>query len=67
MEKALHTVPGATGGVGSAVVAELSKRALPVRVVERSKKVPGFEVMKAELLDAEQARKAIEASAYVYL
>lgn len=67
MEKALHTVLGATGGVGSAVVAELSKKGLPVRVVERKKSVPGFEVVKADLLDAEQARKAITGSAYVYL
>jgi nucleoside-diphosphate-sugar epimerase len=67
MEKALHTVLGATGGVGSAVVAELSKRGLPVRVVERSKSVPGFQVIKADLLDADQARNAIEGSAFVYL
>ena len=67
MEKALHTVLGATGGVGSAVVADLSKRGLPVRVVERSKNVPGFTVKKADLLDADQALNAIEGSAYVYL
>lgn len=67
MEKALHTVLGATGGVGSAVVAELSKKGLPVRVVERTKNVPGFDVVKADLLDAEQARKAIAGSGYVYL
>lgn len=67
MDKALHTVLGATGGVGTAVVAELSRRGLPVRVVERSKNVPGFTVVKADLLDAAQAHKAIEGSAYVYL
>ena len=67
MDKALHTVLGATGGVGSAVVAALSQRGLSIRVVERTKNVPGYTVVKADLLMPEQALKAIEGSAYVYL
>jgi nucleoside-diphosphate-sugar epimerase len=67
MDKALHTVLGATGGVGCAVVEELSRRGLNLRVVERTKNVPGYQVFKADLLKTEQARQAIEGSAYVYL
>lgn len=67
MDKSLHTVLGATGGVGSAVVAALNKKGLPIRVVERTKTVPGFEVVKADLLDAAQAQRAIEGSSFVYL
>lgn len=67
MSSVLHTVLGATGGVGSAVAAALQQQNLPIRVVERSKEVKGFATFKADLLDAEQAMKAVEGSSHVYL
>lgn len=67
MSSQLHTVLGATGGVGSAVVAELQKRNLPLRAVEQTKQVPGINTVNADLLDPAGAKTAIEGSTHVYL
>ena len=64
---ALHTVLGATGAAGVAVVDALSARSLPIRVVERSKDFPGRETVKADLRDPAQASSAITGSSHVYL
>jgi|694.fasta_scaffold40214_10 nucleoside-diphosphate-sugar epimerase len=63
----LHTVLGATGAAGAAVVAELAARDLPFRVVERTKDFTGRETVKADLRDPEQAMVAIQGSSHVYL
>jgi len=67
MGRQLHTVLGGSGAVGYAVVQELARRKLDIRVVERSKDVQGFETVRADLLDPAQAAMAVKDSAYVYL
>jgi nucleoside-diphosphate-sugar epimerase len=62
-----HLVLGASGSVGSAVVAELQSRKLLVEAVERSKDVPGLKTIKADLLDHSSAKNAIDGAAFVYL
>ncbi len=63
----LHTILGASGATGQAVTAELQKMNFPIRVVERTKDVPGFTTVKADLLDARQAMDAVAGSSHVYL
>ncbi|MEQ8705767.1 MAG: NAD-dependent epimerase/dehydratase family protein [Phaeodactylibacter sp.] len=64
---ALHTVLGASGAVGRAVLDELLTRKLPVRVVSRSMDRAGVATMPADLLRAEDAQRAIRGSSHVYL
>ena len=63
----MHLVLGGSGGVGQGVVKELITRGLPVKAVERSKDVKGVETIKADLLDAGQAKQAIAGAEFVYL
>lgn len=63
----LHTVLGASGAVGRAVIEDLLERDLPLRTVSRSLDRPGLANVPADLLDAEQAKHAIEGSTHVYL
>ncbi len=67
MKSQIHTVLGASGATGQAVIKELQNRNLPCNAVERSKKVEGVETLKADLLNKNEAIKAIQNSAYVYL
>lgn len=64
---ALHTVLGASGAVGRAVIAALQQRGLPLRAVERSESFPGIPSIQADLLDPHQARDAVSGSTHVYL
>lgn len=63
----LHTVLGASGAVGQAVIAELQTRKLPIRAVSRSVHIPDVENIQANLLNSDEAKQAIQGSAYVYL
>jgi nucleoside-diphosphate-sugar epimerase len=63
----IHTVLGASGAIGRAVIKELQNRNLTIRAVERKRKLFGIETIEADLLDAEQAVNAIQTSSYVYL
>jgi len=67
MTTQLHTVLGGTGSVGSAVVEELARRSLDIRVVERSKDFKGYPTAHADLLDPVQATRVISGSTHVYL
>lgn len=62
-----HVILGAAGAIGQAVMSELQRRGLPVRAVERSKTVPGFESVRADLLELVQLRRAVEGASHVYL
>jgi len=66
-QNSLHTVLGASGAVGRAVIEELQERGLPLRAVSRSLDKPGVTNVPADLLDPEQAKQAIEGSTHVYL
>ncbi|HEY1094266.1 MAG TPA: NAD-dependent epimerase/dehydratase family protein [Glycomyces sp.] len=60
----LHVVLGATGGIGGAVVAELTARGREVRAVSRNAEGPqGF---RADITTAEGAQAACEGAAVVY-
>jgi nucleoside-diphosphate-sugar epimerase len=63
----LHTVLGASGAVGRTVVDELLDRGLPVRAVSRSMYRSGIATIPADLLQVEDAHRAIRGSSHVYL
>lgn len=63
----IHTVLGAAGAVGQAVIAELQTKGLSVRGVGRSIRRSDIAVVKADLLQFEEAKVAIEGSSHVYL
>lgn len=67
MEGELHLVLGATGAVGRVVVEELQVRGLAVKAVERTKTLQGVETIHADLLDPEQAKRAIIGASHVYV
>jgi nucleoside-diphosphate-sugar epimerase len=67
MNKQMHTVLGASGATGRAVMAALKSRNLTFNTVERSKKLEGVETIIADLLDAAATLKALQHSDYVYL
>ncbi|OYQ49177.1 hypothetical protein CHU92_00445 [Flavobacterium cyanobacteriorum] len=67
MKNELHTVLGASGAIGRAVIKELQNRKLHFNAVGRSQKLEGIATTQADLLDAGEALKAIQHSAYVYL
>lgn len=67
MESQLHTVLGARGASGQAVLKELSTRNLPTRAVTKSSSIPGIETIHADLLSAESTLQAIKGSTHVYL
>jgi len=64
---ALHTVLGASGAVGRAVIGELQQRKLPLRAVERHGGLEGVDTILADLLNKDQARRAVAGSSHVYL
>lgn len=63
----LHTVLGASGAMGHAVLDELAKKKVKTRAVTTRSKIEGHEVMHADLRDPAQAKKAIAGSKLVYL
>lgn len=67
MTKELHVVLGGSGAIGRAVIKALQAKKLQVRSVERSKKVKGVDTVMANLLDTDQAIKAIKGASHVYL
>ncbi|MCG2462179.1 NAD-dependent epimerase/dehydratase family protein [Flavobacteriaceae bacterium F89] len=62
MESKIHTVLGANGAIGKAVIKELEIRQLQIRKVSTK---PTW--VQADLLRKEEAEKAIDGSSYVYL
>jgi nucleoside-diphosphate-sugar epimerase len=62
MENQIHTVLGANGAIGKAVIKELEIRQLQIRKVSTK---PTW--VQADLLRKEDAEKAIDGSSYVYL
>jgi len=62
MESQIHTVLGANGAIGKAVIKELEARQFPIRRVSTQ---PTW--VQADLLRKEEAEKAIKGSSYVYL
>ena len=67
MENKLHTVLGASGATGQAVVAELEARNLPFRKVVNHAKVTDKVTVKANLLNLSETKAAVQGSGYVYL
>lgn len=63
----IHTVLGAAGAVGQAVIAELQTKGLSVRGVGRSLERSDIAVVQAGLLQINEAKAAIDGSSYVYL
>ncbi len=62
MKNQIHTVLGANGAIGKAVIKELDIRQLQIRKVSRK---PTW--VQADLLRKEDAERAIDGSSYVYL
>lgn len=67
MKHQIHTILGAAGTTGQAVIKELKSRNLPYNAVERIKKLEGVETIQADLLIKAEAIKAIQNSDFVYL
>ncbi|MCU4163757.1 NAD-dependent epimerase/dehydratase family protein [Carboxylicivirga caseinilyticus] len=67
MNNSLHTVLGASGGVGQSVLQVLLEKELPARAVSRSMNFKGVELMSADLLKAEEVDRVVAGSAVVYL
>jgi nucleoside-diphosphate-sugar epimerase len=67
MSSELHTILGASGAIGRAVIKELQNRKLAIRLVGRSLKIEGIEIMQADLLNSSETKKAIQDSTHVYL
>lgn len=67
MNNQLHVVLGASGVIGKAVVAELRKRNLPVRLVERSAKLEDKDFVMANLLVEADAIHATLGASHVYV
>ena len=67
MSQNIHTVLGAAGGIGKAVIHELQARKATIRAVGRSVAMSGVENFKADVLNKEEAMQAIQGSTYVYL
>jgi len=67
MKNSLHTVLGASGAIGRAVISELQFRNLPIRAVERNAIHPQLPTVSANLLHPEETQQAIAGSTHVYL
>ena len=67
MNNEIHTVLGAAGATGQAVIKELLIRNLKVNGVERSKRSVGIKTIQADLLNLNETIKAIQHSTFVYL
>jgi len=64
-----HVVLGATGGAGRAIVAELASQGRRVRAVSRRATDPwpkGVETVMADIMQADEVRKACRDAAVVY-
>lgn len=55
MKDQLHVVLGGSGAIGDAVIKALQAKNLPIRAVEREKKINGVPTTTADILDTEQA------------
>jgi nucleoside-diphosphate-sugar epimerase len=67
MSNQIHTVLGASGATGRAVIKELQSRNLKINAVTQSQNIEGLETIKANLLNEDEATKAIQNADYVYL
>ncbi len=67
MNHALHTVLGATGAIGKAVVHELKFRNLRIRAVQRKGSITDVDNVNADILLAHETMKAIKGSTHVYM
>lgn len=67
MNNQLHVVLGASGVIGKSVVAELRRRNLPTRLVERSAKIADKDFFQANLLSEAEATLAISGASHVYM
>jgi len=65
--RALHTILGANGAIGQAVLKELQKRQLDFRLVSRKRMQDFPESITANLLNREEMDKAVKGSQFVYL
>jgi len=63
----LHTILGASGAIGRAVVHELQRKGINMQAVERTAKLKGINTIQADLLNRAEAIKAIQGSTHVYL
>ena len=67
MNPPLHTILGATGATGQAILHELQARNLRYRLTSRTARPEQEEYVQVDLLDAASTQKAIAGSTYVYL
>ncbi len=67
MTNQIHTVLGASGATGRAVIKALQAKDYRTRAVSRNPKSKDTERVAADLLKADETIKAIDGSAYVYL
>ena len=67
MENQLHTVLGATGAIGQAVIKALKVRNLPIRGISRTKKLEGIETTSADVLDEGGITAGLEGATHTYL
>ncbi|SMG49244.1 NAD dependent epimerase/dehydratase family protein [Marivirga sericea] len=67
MTDQIHTVLGASGAIGRAVIKELQTKDYQIRAVERNPRIKKLECIVADLLIADDTIQAINGSAYVYL
>jgi len=63
----LHTILGASGSIGRAVIQELQSKGINRQAVERTAKLKGINTIQADLLNRDEAIKAIQGSTHVYL
>jgi nucleoside-diphosphate-sugar epimerase len=63
----LHLVLGGAGAIGSEVIAELRRRNVPTKAVERQKRVAGVETIHADLLDFEEFSTAAKGATHLYV
>jgi len=63
----LHTVLGAAGASGQAVLAQLTKEQMPVRAVTRSSDLPEYDTVHGDLLDPKAANEVVSGASHVYL
>ncbi|MBS2099055.1 NAD-dependent epimerase/dehydratase family protein [Carboxylicivirga linearis] len=67
MNNSLHTVLGASGGVGQSVIKVLKEKEIPARAVSRSKKMEGVESVSADVLKKDDVDRVVAGSSVVYL
>ena len=63
----VHLVLGGAGVVGDSVIKELKKQKIAVKALERTKKIHCVDTIKADLLNFEEAKKAINGFSHIYL